>query len=91
MLWSQRRGPFLAAGFRVRVIHCWWTFESVEQAQELLRAGFGEAGAALSTLMKRPRLEYQVAIYHRAATDSLAQSRTEDATGAPLDAAVAAG
>ena len=91
VLWSQRRGPFLAAGFRVRVIHCWWTFESVEQAQELLRAGFGEAGAALSTLMKRPRLEYQVAIYHRAATDSLAQSRTEDATGAPLDAAVAAG
>ncbi len=67
LLWSQRRGPFLRAGFRVRVIHCWWTFESVEHARDLLVAGFGESGAAVATLMKRPRLEYQVAIYHRAA------------------------
>ena len=65
VLWSQRRGPFLAAGFRVRVIHCWWTFESVERAQDLLVAGFGELGAELAGRMKRPRLEYQVAIYHR--------------------------
>jgi hypothetical protein len=63
--WSQRRGPFLGAGFRVRVIHCWWTFESLERARELLVAGFGETGAALADRMKRPRLEYQVAIYHR--------------------------
>ena len=65
--WSQRRGPFLGAGFRVRVIHCWWTFESVEQARELLVAGFGESGAAVGDSMRRPRLEYQVAIYHRSA------------------------
>ncbi len=63
--WSQRRGPFLGNGFRVRVIHCWWTFESLEQARELLVAGFGEAGAELAGRMKRPRLEYQVAVYHR--------------------------
>ncbi len=63
--WSQRRGPFLGAGFRVRVVHCWWTFESIEQAHELLVAGFGELGSQLADGMKRPRLEYQVAIYHR--------------------------
>ena len=65
--WSRRRGPFLGAGFRVRVIHCWWRFESMEEARELLGAGFGALGAALADRMKRPRLEYQVAIYHRSA------------------------
>ncbi len=65
VLWSQRRGPFLGAGFRVRVIHCWWTFESAEQARDLLVAGFGQAGLEVVASMKRPRLEYQVAIYHR--------------------------
>jgi hypothetical protein len=63
--WSQRRGPFLGAGFRVRVIHCWWTFESTDRAGEILQAAFGEAGAGVAERMKRPRLEYQVAIYHR--------------------------
>jgi len=63
--WSHRRGPFLGACFRIRVIHCWWTFESIEQARELLTAGFGELGVELADRMKRPRLEYQVAIYHR--------------------------
>jgi hypothetical protein len=65
--WSQRRGPFLGDGFRVRVIHCWWTFESIEQAHELLGAAFGEAGVEVADRMKRPRLEYQVAVYHRSA------------------------
>jgi hypothetical protein len=68
--WSQRRGPFLGAGFRVRVIHCWWTFESAGQARSLLEAGFGEAGIAIADGMKRTRLEYQVAIYHRSAAAS---------------------
>ena len=65
--WSTRRGPFLGAGFRVRVIHCWWTFESMEQARELLGSGFGQLGVELADQMKRPRLEYQIAIYHRSA------------------------
>ena len=70
--WSQRRGPFLGAGFRVRVIHCWWTFESIEQAGALLAAGFGDAGVELAERMKRPRLEYQVAVYHRSIPDRAA-------------------
>jgi hypothetical protein len=72
VLWSQRRGPFLGSGFRVRVIHCWWTFGSIEEARDLLVAGFGEAGAELADRMKRPRLEYQVAIYHRATPAAVA-------------------
>jgi hypothetical protein len=65
--WSHRGGPFLGCGFRVRVIHCWWTFESPEQAREMLEAAFGPAGLELFGRMKRQRLEYQVAIYHRTA------------------------
>jgi hypothetical protein len=52
--WSQRRGPFLGAGFRIRVIHCWWTFESIESARELLEAAFGEAGLEVAGRMKWP-------------------------------------
>jgi len=79
VLWSQRRGPFLGAGFRVRVIHCWWTFESIEQAQELLAAGFADAGVELAGRMKRPRLEYQVAIYHRSVPDRDAEDPAAEA------------
>jgi hypothetical protein len=68
--WSRRDGPFLASGFKVRVVHCWWTFESVETAQELLREGFGEAGAAMAATLTKPRLSYNVAIYHRSSGDS---------------------
>jgi ubiquinone/menaquinone biosynthesis C-methylase UbiE len=67
--WSRRDGPFLGNGFKVRVVHCWWTFESVEEAQELLREGFGETGAAMAASLTRPRLSYNVAIYHRSFSD----------------------
>jgi hypothetical protein len=80
--WSQRRGPFLGAGFRVRVIHCWWTFESLDSASELLTAGFGELGTELADRMKKPRLEYQVAIYHRStAPQPLGGEKVDDEIG----------
>ena len=63
--WSRRDGPYLGSGFKVRVVHCWWTFESVEAAQELLRDGFGEAGSAMAATLTKSRLSYNVAIYHR--------------------------
>jgi hypothetical protein len=66
--WSRRDGPLLGVGFRVRVLHCWWTFEDLEQARELLVAAFPDAGAAVAANLKRPRLSYKVAVYHRPVT-----------------------
>lgn len=63
--WSQRTGPFLRGGFRVRVVHCFWEFDTPELTQEFLGAAFGEAGAGVAATLKRPRLSYNVAVYHR--------------------------
>jgi SAM-dependent methyltransferase len=63
--WSRRDGPFLASGFRVRVIHCFWTFDEIDEARSFLEATFGDVGSALAANLKRPRLSYNVAIYHR--------------------------
>ena len=63
--WSRRNGPFLSSGFRVRVIHCWWDFDSLEAATTFLGEAFGDPGVELGATLKRPRLSYKVAIYHR--------------------------
>jgi len=62
--WGRRDGWFLRSGFKVRVIHCWWQFESVESAGSFLDDAFGEPGRAVAADLKRPRLSYNVAIYH---------------------------
>jgi hypothetical protein len=62
--YSHPKGPFLGAGFRVRVLHCWWTWETQEQATSELATWFGEAGRAAAEAMRRPRLSYKVAVYH---------------------------
>ena len=63
--WSRRSGPFLSNGFRVRVIHSFWTFDSLGAAQGFLGEVFGADGIAFGSDLKRPRLSYNVAIYHR--------------------------
>ena len=63
--WSRRSGPFLSAGFRIRVIHCFWTFESVDSAATFLAGAFGRTGEEVAASLSRPRLTYNVAIYHR--------------------------
>jgi hypothetical protein len=63
--WTKRNGPFLNNGFKVRVIHCFWTFESMEACAEFLADAFDEAGRAVAAGLKRPRLTYNVAVYHR--------------------------
>ena len=63
--WSRRNGPFLKDGFRVRVIHCFWTFESIEDGQDFLEAAFGEVGRTVGAEMTRPRLSYNIAVYHK--------------------------
>jgi hypothetical protein len=63
--WSRREGPFLReAGFKIRVLHCFWTFPTMEDATEAL-AAFGERGVAVAERLKRPRLAWNVAVYHR--------------------------
>jgi hypothetical protein len=63
--WSHRSGPFLTGGFRVRVVHCFWDFDTHDKASAFLAEAFGDAGAALAATLKRPRLSYNVAVYHR--------------------------
>jgi hypothetical protein len=64
--WSHRGGPFLrGGGFKIRVLHCFWTFESLDDARAFLGDAFGERGAALGAGLKRPRLSWNVALYHR--------------------------
>jgi hypothetical protein len=64
-LWTRRDGPFLRGGFRIRVLHCWWTFGSLDEARDFLGRAFGSAGESLASELHRPRLSYNVALYHR--------------------------
>jgi hypothetical protein len=63
--WSHRSGPFLQGGFRVRVVHCFWEFPSLEDVSSFVEAAFGDRGAVVAASLKRPRLSWNVAIYHR--------------------------
>ena len=63
--WSQRTGPFLSGGFKVRVVHCFWDFDSMDETARFLAAAFGAAGAAVAATLKRSRLSWNVAVYHR--------------------------
>ena len=65
LAWSRRDGPFLGAGFRIRVVHCFWTFEDLAALRGFLTEAFGSAGAAVADTVHRPRLSYNVAVYHR--------------------------
>jgi hypothetical protein len=64
-LWSRRDGPFLNGGYKVRVVHCFWTFESIDDGASFLESAFGAIGREVAAGMKRPRLSYNVAVYHR--------------------------
>jgi hypothetical protein len=63
--WSRPRGPFLGRGFRLRVLHCWWSWDTLDEATALLGQAFGARGERLAATMRRPRLAYKVAVYHR--------------------------
>ena len=65
-LLSRRDGPYLRGGFKVRVVHCFWTFESQEETTAFLDDAFGAVGREVAAGLKRPRLSYNVAVYHRA-------------------------
>ncbi len=58
-------GRSSGSGFKIRVLHCWWTFDSLDEARAFLDAAFGEAGRTVAGRLTRPRLSYNVAVYHR--------------------------
>ena len=62
--WSRRDGPFLSSGFKIRVLHCFWTWPTLEAAHAML-AAFGPAGLELAGSLRRPRATWNVAVYHR--------------------------
>ncbi len=63
--WSRRDGWYLGSGFRIRVVHAFWTTGDLAEAGELLEAAFGEAGAEAAARLRRPRVTHNVAVYHR--------------------------
>jgi len=63
--WSRRDGWFLRNGFRIRVVHCFWTFDTMDAVAAFVQEAFGAAGSAIVATLKRPRLSYNVAVYHR--------------------------
>lgn len=68
--WGRRNGPFLRAGFRIRVLHCWWRFDDLETARSILAEVFGPPGVALGEQLRRPRVAHNIAVYHRSKPDA---------------------
>jgi hypothetical protein len=64
-----RDAEFIEQGFKLRVIHGWWTFDSVEEATGFLGEAFGDRGLQVAAGMRRPRLSHKVVIYHRDEAD----------------------
>jgi hypothetical protein len=63
--WSRRDGWFLRSGFRIRVVHTAWTFDTLEEVRSFVEEAFGSVGGAILAGLTRPRLSYNVAVYHR--------------------------
>jgi SAM-dependent methyltransferase len=63
--WGRRSGWYLRHGFRVRVVHCFWTFATLDDARGFVEDAFPVTGSAVADGLKRPRLSYNVAVYHR--------------------------
>ncbi len=63
--WSRRDGWFLKTGFRIRVVHTFWTFDTMDDIRAFVDEAFGSVGSAIVASLTRPRLTYNVAVYHR--------------------------
>jgi hypothetical protein len=63
--WSRRDGWFLKTGFRIRVVHTFWTFDTMDDIRAFVDEAFGSVGSAIVASLNRPRLTYNVAVYHR--------------------------
>ncbi|MGC8634194.1 MAG: hypothetical protein ACP5VP_05960 [Candidatus Limnocylindrales bacterium] len=77
-----RDAEYAARGFKLRVLHGWWTFESLEDARSFLVDAFGERGERVAETMRRPRLSHKVVIYHRLGADGLVPATARGAATA---------
>lgn len=89
----RRDSWYLAAGFKLRVIHGWWSFETIDEARGLLEAGFGELGATVAAGLRRPRLAHKMVVYHRTFGEPAASAQDAASTAggdanAPEDGAL---
>ena len=75
--WNHRRGPLLTSGWRVRTLHCWWRFGSLDAARRFLVRAFPGPGAVVAAELRRPRLSYKVGVFHRSLAG--AEAATEPA------------
>ncbi|HWP62563.1 MAG TPA: methyltransferase domain-containing protein [Candidatus Binatia bacterium] len=85
--WGRRDGPFLRAGFRIRVIHCWWRFDDLETARSVLAEVFGPPGAALGERLRRPRVAHNIAVYHRSKDEEMDEEPGEEGAVEGVEAA----
>jgi len=63
--WSRRDGWFPAHGFRLHVIHAFWTFPDLERLTSTVEALFGPDARGLLGDLRRPRLSWKVVVYDR--------------------------
>jgi hypothetical protein len=84
-----RDAAFSRLGFKLHVIHGWWTFDSLEEAADFLAKAFGERGAQMAGGMRRPRLSHKVVVYHRGPAPEVGRRERNPGTVAALAVPVA--
>jgi hypothetical protein len=65
MAWSRRDGWFLRHGFKMRVIHAFWTFPDMATLRGVAAEVSDADAAALLADVRRPRLSWKLVVYHR--------------------------
>jgi hypothetical protein len=66
---ERREGPFLSGGWKIRVIHCFWTFDDLDEARRFVES-FGKRGRSVAATLRRPRLSHNLAIFYRAVSQA---------------------
>jgi hypothetical protein len=86
-----RDAAFSKLGFKLHVIHGWWTFDSLEEAAGFLTEAFGERGTQVASDMRRPRLSHKVVVYHRGSVQEIARREPNAGTAVASAAARSVG
>jgi hypothetical protein len=63
--WSRRDGWFPSRGFRLHVIHAYWTFPDMGRLDDVVTGLFGPTARDLLGDRSRPRLSWKVVVYDR--------------------------